>query len=217
LLFQLGWTQEQGDSFSIDERYLEDQFYAGVSYNFLVNKPSDVIQRNLSYGLQVGFIKDIPLNSQRNFGIGLGLGYATNSYYSNVLATQNGNMVSYDIPNTGNFNRSKIETHALEFPFELRWRTSNPIDYKFWRIYAGFKVNYLFSHKAIVVSEDSRTAFQNNDVQSWQYGPMLNFGYNTWNIHLYYGLSEFFAENVTLGGEPLQINPLRIGVIFYIL
>ena len=45
-----------------DRKYLEDQFYLGVTYNFLMDLPEEAEQRNLSYGLQGGFIKDIPLN-----------------------------------------------------------------------------------------------------------------------------------------------------------
>ena len=45
-------------------KYLEDQFYVGVGYNFLVEKPKDVVQRGLSYSLQAGFIRDIPLNKR---------------------------------------------------------------------------------------------------------------------------------------------------------
>ncbi|WP_297762674.1 outer membrane beta-barrel protein [uncultured Muriicola sp.] len=68
----------------VDFNYLEDQFYVGLTYNFILNKPADVNQQNLSYGLQFGFIKDLPLNSSRTFAIGVGLGYAVNSYYTNL-------------------------------------------------------------------------------------------------------------------------------------
>lgn len=206
-----------------DDKYLEDQIYIGVGYNFLLDKPEGVIQRNLSYNLQLGIIKDVPLNKKRNFGLGIGLGYATNSYYTNMLAIESAQGVAYRLTNTGeSFDRSKFETHAIEFPFEIRWRTSNPVDYKFWRIYAGFKVEYLFSRRSKLVAEESaafsgETTFSNPNIEQWQFGPMLNFGYNTWNLHLYWALSDFFDENALFEGQALTITPLRIGVIFYIL
>jgi hypothetical protein len=155
-----------------NSKYLEDQFYAGLAYIVLLDRPNDVIQRNLSYGVQLGFIKDIPLNRKRNFGVGLGLGYGTNSYFSNIIAEDTEPNVSYRLAVEADaLNRTKFETHAIEFPFELRWRTSNAQDYKFWRIYAGLKAAYLFSRKSKFVSENTdNISFQNNDISQWQYG-----------------------------------------------
>src|SRR5690606_9559354 len=86
LLFHGTYAQEQDpvDWVEVDTKYLEDQFYIGLGYNLLLNKPDLLSQRNLSYGLQLGFIKDLPLNPERNFGLGVGVGYAVNSYYSNI-------------------------------------------------------------------------------------------------------------------------------------
>jgi hypothetical protein len=212
------WAQDK-----IDEKYLEDQFYAGIGYNFLVDKPDVVIQRNLSYNLQLGIIKDIPFNAKRNFGIGIGVGYAANSYYSNMIALESNQSITYRLANDDeSFNRSKFETHAIEFPFEIRWRTSNPVDYKFWRIYAGFKMEYLFSKRSKLIADDlssftGNTTFTNSNIEQWQYGLTLNFGYNTWNLHLYWALGDFLDENALFDNQRLCINPLRIGVLFYIL
>ncbi len=212
----------QSDSLELEEeqfsRYLEDQFYIGFGYNILLNKPSGAVQRNLSYNFQTGFIKDIPLNSRRNFGVGLGLGYAVNSYYSSIVATPSGNDIVYEVLNTSEFNRSKLETHSLEVPFEFRWRTSTAEEYRFWRIYAGAKLGYVFSGRSRTVTDDGTMAFSNPDIQEFQYGLMLNFGYNTWNIHVYYSLNPLLKEDTILqAGEPLDLNVLRIGLIFYIL
>ena len=226
IVFSIGQFVTSQDTIaknSFDEKYLEDQFYIGIGYNFLLNKPESVIQRNLSYNLQLGLVKDIPLNRKRNFGVGIGLGYATNSYYTNMVAIESEQGVAYRLPiGDEGFDRSKFETHALEFPFEIRWRTSNPVDYKFWRIYAGFKVEYLFSRRSKLIAEDvtlfsGNTTFSNPNIEQWQYGVMLNFGYNTWNLHLYWMLSDFFDSNALFENQVLTITPLRIGVIFYIL
>ena len=200
-----------------DNKYLEDQFFVGLGYNFILDKPTDVIQRNLSYNFQLGYIRDIPLNKKRNFGLGLGVGYATNSYYSNIIVEESNQGISYRLPfSDEGFDRSKIETHGIELPFEIRWRTSNPIDYKFWRVYAGIKAEYLFSRRSKLVG-DVDTSFSNATVEQWQFGAMLNFGYNTWNLHLYWSLKQLLDENAILNNETINIRPLRIGVIFYIL
>lgn len=199
-------------------RYLEDQFYIGIGYNLLLDKPGGVAQRSLSYNLQTGFIKDIPLNPRRNFGVGLGVGYAVNSYYSNVIATEMDNAVLYEVMDESEFKRNKLETHAIEIPLELRWRTSTADEYKFWRIYAGAKLGYVFSGRSRLVMEDSSDGFANSDIEKLQYGLILNFGYNTWNVHAYYGLNPLLKSGTNLQtGESIDFKVLRIGVIFYIL
>lgn len=215
-LLTLAQKIDDSDDEFIDSKYLEDQFYAGLSYNILPNRPNGVIQRNLSYGLQLGFIKDIPFNEKRNFGIALGAGYATNSYYTNVEASEVVGQIQYSIPDE-DFDRSKLATHAIEFPLEFRWRTSNAIDYKFWRIYAGGKVNYNFSRSSKLVNEDGSNSFTNEDIRQWNYGLMLNFGYNTFNIHLYYELNPILNDLVRLGSEEIKMQVFRVGLIFYIL
>jgi len=203
-----------------DERYLEDQFYFGFSYNLILDQPQDVNQSNLPYGIQLGFIKDIPVNKSRNIGLGLGIGYGTDSYFSNLQATMlDGGIINYAVLEDNSFRRSKIGTHQIEVPLELRWRTSTSSEYKFWRVYAGVKFAYLFSARSKFVSETERFSFSNPDIQDFQYGLTLNFGYNTFNIQAYYALQNLFQDNtvITDTGEMLQLAPLRIGIIFYIL
>ncbi|MET7029758.1 porin family protein [Sediminicola luteus] len=214
-----GWSQEPPASAPVDENYLEDQFYLGVTYNLLLNKPTDITQRNLSYGIMGGIIKDIPLNDDRNFGLGIGVGYALNSYYTNLFAAEVNGEISYSgLTSSDDFKRSKLETHVIEFPLEIRWRNSNATDYKFWRVYAGGKLGYIFEGRSKFVDDTGKTGFSNPDIKKLQYGLMFNVGYNTWNIHIYYALSRLLEDGVVLDTmEPIEVKPLRIGIIFYIL
>ena len=201
-----------------DKKYLEDQFYVGVTYNFLLNMPHDITQRNLSYGLQTGFIRDIPLNQDRTIALGIGLGYAVNSYYSNLLATEAINGVDYSVLVSDTiYKRNKVETHMLEMPFEFRWRNSTASEYKFWRIYTGFKLGYVVGGRSKYVANNGKQSFYNKDIRKFHYGLTFNFGYNTFNIHAYYSLNSLFNDDVLIDGEPIAMKPLRIGLIFYIL
>ncbi len=206
-------------STSEDNAYLEDQFYVGLTYNFLLNKPDGISLRNLSYGLQGGFIKDIPISLRRDVAIGIGLGYAVNSYYTNLRASETTDGFQYSkIDDDVSFKRNKIETHLIEMPLELRWRNSTATDYKFWRIYTGVKFGYIVGSRSKFVSDEEKTSFFNTDTRNFQYGLTLSFGYNTFNIHAYYALNDLFDDNVqTTEGEQLGFTPLRIGIIFYIL
>ena len=212
-------SQEIPNRFVPDEKYLEDQFYLGITYNILLDKPPGVSQRSLSYGLIGGFIKDLPLNAERNIGLGIGIGYGLNSYYTNLRATETEDGIEYEIigPQTS-YKRSKIETHVLEVPLEFRWRNSDSISHKFWRVYTGVKLGYVFYARSKYVSDIENISFQNDDVREFQYGLTLSFGYNTFNFHAYYSLQELFNDGVsTVDGDSLSFVPFHIGIIFYIL
>jgi len=212
-------AQPNSGTYLEDSNYLEDQFYIGITYNFLFNKPEGVAQRNLSYGLQGGFIKDIPLNTRRNVAFGIGLGYAVNSYYTDLLVSESGDEFQYTLlGNTASYKRNKIETHLIEMPIEFRWRNSNATDYKFWRIYTGIKLGYVVGSRSKFVSNSGKLSFYNTDVENFHYGLTMNFGYNTFNIHAYYALNNLFKDGtITTEGDPITFTPLRIGIIFYIL
>lgn len=218
MCFLFGRSQDNETQKQFGDKYLEDQFYMGLGYNILLDRPTGVGQTSLSYNLQAGFIKDIPVNEMRNFGIGIGLGYATNSYYSNIVAEQLNNDVIYQIGGVEGLRRSKFETHALELPFELRWRTSTASDYKFWRIYAGAKLGYVFTGKSRLLTDMDKSGFSNSDIQQIQYGLMLSFGHNTWNVRAYYSLRPLLKDDVVInGGEAIDFRVLRVGLVFYIL
>ncbi|MRI02535.1 outer membrane beta-barrel protein [Kriegella sp. EG-1] len=218
LVFNEGNAQLEQDSLPVDTHYLEDQFYMGVTYNFLLDKPTDVSQRNLSYGFQAGLIKDMPLNEKRTVAIGVGLGYGVYSYYTNLQAIESNGSIAYSIPDdVSDLKRNKIETHMIEMPLEVRWRSSTATSYKFYRIYAGAKLGYVFGSRSKAVFDDYKDSFTNNDVNNFQYGLTFNFGYNTFNLQIYYGLNGIFGDVQTDLGEDIDFKPLRVGFIFYIL
>ncbi|MFB9055944.1 porin family protein [Mariniflexile ostreae] len=205
----------------VDSLYKEDQFYAGVTYNLLGKKPHEVSQTGFSTGFYFGFIKDMPLNSRRNMAIGVGLGYATNSFNQNMLIYKDAsNKPVYTILTdvSGHYKRNKFSTHVVELPIEFRWRTSTASDYDFWRIYTGFKLGYMFSHAAKY--RGSLGDFKYRDIadfNNFQYGLTLSAGYSTWNFHFYYGLNTILNSHASLNGSPIDMNELKIGLMFYIL
>lgn len=210
------YSISQDSKDEVDARYLEDQFYTGITYNFELNRPDAVNQRSFSYGLQAGFIKDMPVNANRSLAVGLGLGLGINSYYSNLEASEGVSGIEYAI-NTESFKRSKIETHLVEVPLEFRFRDSNAEEYKFWRLYTGVKFGYVLNARSKFISEEFESSFNNTDVRKFQYGITLNLGYNTFNIHAYYSLTSLLNDGTIVNGETIDIKPLHIGLIFYIL
>jgi hypothetical protein len=218
LLLSLTLAAQEDEMDEFEEFYREDQFYMGVTYNILLDLPDGVSQNGLSYGLQGGVIRDFPLNKSCTFALGVGLGYAFNSYYTNLRALKEGENIRYEILSGSDYNRNKLETHIIELPLEFRWRNSTRTEHKFWRIYGGFKLGYIVGTRSKFVTDEFKDSFFNPDSENFRYGLMLNVGYNTFNLHLYYGLNNLFEDGITIeDGQSLNMIPLHLGLIFYIL
>ncbi len=204
----------------VDSLYKEDQFYAGITYNLLGKKPKNLNQSGFSLGFHLGFIKDMPINKERNVAIGIGLGYSANSFNQDLLINKdNADAFVYSIlEDSGTYSKNKFSTHLIEVPIEFRWRTSTPTEYNFWRIYTGFKFGYMIANTAKHEGDLGRLKYTKSmDFNKFQYGLTLSAGYNTWNIHVYYALNSIFSNEAQIDGDSLDINAIKIGLMFYIL
>lgn len=200
-----------------DTRYLEDQFYAGLSYITLRNIPDGVFQNGFSNSLQFGFIKDIPLNLERNVALGIGLGYGRNTYYQNIKITKIPEGQLFQIIE-GGFRSNKFSIHAVEVPLEFRWRTSTPTKFKFVRIYTGGKLSYAFAANTRLRTSGSNNKIKNlSKINPLQYGFTFSVGYGAWNANFYYGLSNIFKNAYLAEDTPIELRDFRIGLVFYIL
>ncbi|WP_111307718.1 porin family protein [Confluentibacter sediminis] len=206
---------------TVDSLYKEDQFYAGITYNLIGNIPKNLSQNGFSLGFHAGFIKDIPLNKDRDIAIGIGLGYSSNSFNENLLIMKDDmGHINYSLIDNNNmsFSKNKFSQHLMELPIEFRWRTSTPTDYNFWRIYAGFKIGYVFANTAKFKGDLGSFKYTNiEDFNKFQYGLTVSMGYNTWNLYLYYALNPIFSNDAKLNGESIDMNAIKIGLMFYVL
>jgi len=201
-----------------DKLYKEDQFYIGITYLLLNDLHKDMSQHGFSTGLSIGYIKDIPLNEERNFGLGIGLGLSSNSLNHNLKITKSENGINYEFLDADEFTKNKISTQILEVPLEIRWRTSTPETYKFWRIYAGIKLGYLITANAKFKGGGESLNYSNLDVfEKFNYGLSLSAGYNTWNLNLYYGLNSILNNTPIINNEGIKARTINIGLIFYLL
>lgn len=203
---------------SVDTKYKEDQYYFGVTYNTLTELPTGMSQNGFSSGFHFGFIKDMPINERRNVAFGVGLGYSTNSINNNLLITEIQDGYTYDLLNDSQFSKNKFVQHLVELPFEFRWRTSTASTYKFWRIYTGFKLSYLFASNTKF--KNSNDTVKNNNIKDFnelQYGLTLSVGYDSWNAYLHYTLNPIFETVAKLNSNSIDTKMLKIGIMFYIL
>jgi len=209
-------TFAQKDSLSLGDRYADDQIYFSVSYSQLYDQPTGITKSNFSYALSGGFIKDIILNKSGTIAIagGIGLGYDFFNHELKVDEVDGTNVFTNDITTTKNIFKS----YNLEFPFELRWRTSNAIKYNFWRIYTGVKFLYNLDNNFQYIDVNSNL-IKYRKVSSYnklQYGLTLSAGYDAFTMNVFYGLSPVF-KNGLLNEKAVDTKILKFGLIFYFL
>ncbi|TSE09746.1 MULTISPECIES: porin family protein [Aquimarina] len=212
--------QDTDQEIEIDSLYREDQFYVGVTYNLLLNKPRGISQSGFSGGLHLGFIRDMPINKRRNIAIGLGLGYSLNVYNQDLFIgeeeeTERGVFSSLD---DIDFSTNRFTTHLVEAPLEFRWRTSTPETHKFYRIYTGIRMGYLYSFQSRfkgAIGEVKQTKVE--ELNRWRIGATFTFGWNTFNFHFYYSINTLFNDDAVVNGESVGFNTAKIGLMFYIL
>ncbi len=205
----------QSPSEQSKENYREDQFYFGSSYFIQSESITDFKQNGFSGNFQFGFIRDFPLNNNSTRAIGIGVGYERNFFTSNIQPIKENDQINYRIV-VSKFLESKnrLSFSSISIPIEYRWRTSNIDEFKFWRIYSGFKLKRNFP----LYSNPSYGAeLEIDEIESWTSSIYLNAGYNTWNISLEYDLNPLIKNQKTIDGNSLNLSFFRLGLIFYIL
>jgi hypothetical protein len=205
---------------SVDSLYREDQFYLGLSYNLPLDMPKGVSARGLSGGIQFGFVRDMPINQQRNLAIAVGGGFAFDQFGQNLFIGESASekTIFRVLDKNVDFTRNRFNMAVVEAPVEFRWRTSTPSTYKFWRVYAGVRVGYAFWYKS-TFKQPGNTVKQ---TKLPQFDPLrlsatLSFGYSTFNLFASYSINPFFKDAVTQDGEPVDFRTLKLGLMFYIL
>ena len=215
ILFTSVVFSQEDTNIDVDSLYREDQMYATFSLNLVQNRPAGFSKHSLSSGLSVGFLRDMPFNKKRTWAIAAGLGYSYNNLKNNIKIDNSSNTLNYTIDNT--FDKNKLVLHQLDLPIEIRWRNSTFESHKFWRIYGGFKISYLFADKSVFKSStEDITVRNNNDLSKIKYATYLSVGNNTGNIYVQYSLSPIFKD-VQLNNKKLELSSLNIGFVFYIL
>ncbi len=204
----------------IDSSYREDQFYFGLTFNFITDRPQFMDQNGFSAGLSGGFIRDIPFNKNRNVGLGVGLGLAFDSLGQNLFIgeNENGETIFRNLSQDNiDYDSNRFSTFLVEAPIQFRWRTSTFSSYKFWRIYAGLKLGYIY-HFRSVFRQNANVVKQSDvpELERFRLGTSFTFGYSTFNFQIYYSLNPFF-DNAAVDGETFGVSTLRVGLMFYIL
>lgn len=209
------YTLAQKDSLRIGDRYADDQIYLSVSYAQFFKQPTSITKSGFSYALSGGFIKDFILNKRGNFSLALGIGYGFDFFNHELKVEEVNNITVFNKGQSLSTNVFKV--HNLEFPLEIRWRTSTARRYDFWRVYGGVKFLYNLKNQFEFNENSITTSYKNvSAFNRLQYGVTLSAGYDEFNVNIFYSLTPIF-NNAALNGENINTSILKFGLIFYIL
>ncbi|RZP14760.1 MAG: PorT family protein [Flavobacteriales bacterium] len=218
--YSLTLAQELIPQSEDDLCYREDQFYIGVSYNVFAFTPSGMNPEGISAGFQFGFLRDFPINKRRNLAIAIGAGFSYDQFGQNLFINENEQgTTSFEIlASNQDFLRNRLSLSVVEAPIEFRWRSSTPSNYKFWRVYAGFRLGYTVWNQSSLKRFDETVKIQNiTELEKLRMGASLSLGYNKFNLFAYYSINPFFNEDaVTNDGQKVNFHGIKMGLIFYI-
>jgi hypothetical protein len=218
--YSLTLAQELIPQSEDDLCYREDQFYIGVSYNVFAFTPSGMNPEGISAGFQFGFLRDFPINKRRNLAIAIGAGFSYDQFGQNLFINENEQgTTSFEIlASNQDFLRNRLSLSVVEAPIEFRWRSSTPSNYKFWRVYAGFRLGYTVWNQSSLKRFDETVKIQNiTELEKLRMGASLSLGYNKFNLFAYYSINPFFNEDAfTNDGQKVNFHGIKMGLIFYI-
>ena len=194
--------------------FREDQIYLSIAYPYFSDAPNTLIQNKLSYAFSIGFIRDIPINSQRTLAVGVGLGFDQATLNNNTLFTQTGNKIDALVIEEG-YKQNYLRMQSLTVPLELRWRNATETKHAFWRIHTGVSVHFPMQLKSQAKTRTGQVYTTKlpyeGSVLRWN----VHFGFNTWNISIAHDMqpwATFKASN-----KEFNMKFTKIGLIFYIL
>ena len=217
LFFQSVLSSQTVQKDSLPNAYREDQIYIGISFISLLSDEDNFNQNGLSSAFQFGFVRDMPLIASGKLALGVGIGYGQQQFNSNLLRVTDGNLNSYYVLQNLEeaVDKMKFSFKSLVFPLSIRWRTSTPTNFQFWRIYGGIKFRWNFSAKA---TQKNETLNIISDTQPWTTEGFLSVGFNTWNLYLGYEFRSLFSADIqSESSDLLDVRALKFGLIFYLL
>lgn len=200
----------------LPERYTKgkDRIFFTVAHPMLLNMPSTyenawyANEYNIQFLLESRFGESI-------FSIGYGLGYTSSNFHHNLRINSDplsGKEIYTIIPDSISFRRNKLNTKFIEIPLELRFRPRLSNGYSI-RIYLGAKAAYLIESYARFSDDQIKfDDYRLDDVNRWNYGVYLKFGYRIFSLYGYYGLSPVFTGGQINGQDLNRARQLSFGL-----
>jgi len=191
--------------------YKEDQIYFNFNFDFQLKSIEGYQQNGFSRSFNLGLLKDISLNKKGNKATAFGFGYGYTRLVNNLDIGQD---LYFNIDSDSAL-RNRLSFHSIQFPIELRLRTSTHENFEFWRLYFGYRLNYNFSTKYKPFF--GRKNLLKNYVSEFSHHLSLSIGFNTWNIRFETGLSPIIKILTSPNKNKDNFSISSVGLVFYIL
>ena len=162
--------------------YKEDQFYVDINFPLQFNDSDAFKQNGFSRSIHLGVLKDIALNKRGTKAVAIGIGYGFMRLVNNLNIRKQQGAYTYNFPTNGIDLRNAFSTHQFQIPLELRWRSSRPDRFVFWRIHLGYRLSYQFAERYKPFFGSSFSL--DDQLTPWQHSASVAIGYNLSLIHI---------------------------------
>jgi len=190
----------------------------GLSTDIMMNMPSGIKAHAINRGANVFATYNIPFGKS-NFSFAIGLGIASHNIFGNFVVNSTSDSTTLiKIPDSIDYNRSKITLAYLEIPLEFRLKTKSKVTAA-----VGFKGGFMISSSAkyvghgiiithsftIPTEEKTRIKFWGiKNLEQLTYGPTLRVGFKWINVTGYYMISTLFTK-----GRGPEMYPISVGFL----
>lgn len=186
----------------------QDHMLIDFGYETFTSRPGFTNFQWYNNGLNIQLFYD-KLFGQSGFSGAIGVGFSTQSYYSDAQIRRDTNatgLYSDWIKNPDPYNRNKVSTSWVEVPVELRYRSKlDDWGYR-WKFSVGAKMGYLFDthDKMVDLNNVKFKTYYFPDMNNLRFGLVARAGYGKVNFTTFFSLTEFFIPG--RGPEMKQVS-----------
>ena len=186
----------------------QDHMLIDFGYETFSSRPGFTDFQWYNNGLNIQLFYD-KLFGQSGFSGAVGVGFSTQSYYSNKQIRRDTNktiLYSDWLTPQSTYEKNKVSTSWVEVPIELRFRSKTD-DWGYrWKFSIGGKIGFLIdSHDKLVDKNGVKyKTYYFPDMNKVRAGVIARAGYGKVNFTTFFSLTEFFVPG--RGPEMKQIS-----------
>ena len=179
-----------------------------VGYETFSGRPNNTNFEWYNNGLNIQLFYD-QLFGQSGFSGAIGVGFSTQSYYSNKQIRRDSTqeiLYSNWLTPESLYEKNKVSTSWIEVPVELRFRSKED-DWGYrWKFSVGGKVGFLIDthDKLVDLNGVKYKTYYFPDMNNFRVGLIGRAGYGKVNFTTFFSLTEFFIPG--RGPEMKQIS-----------
>lgn len=189
----------------------QDHMLIDFGYETFTSRPGFTDFQWYNNGLNIQLFYD-QLFGQSGVSAAIGIGYSTQSYYSNKQIRRDTTasiLYSAWVDPETTYEKNKVSTSFVEVPIEFRYRSKiDDWGYR-WKFAAGAKIGYLFdTHDKLVDRNGVKyKTYYFPDMNRVRVALIARAGYGKVNFSAYYSLTEFFIP-----GRGTEMKQLGFGI-----